>query len=372
MIHDQNLNFFLGLVLAALLWTKGKNLAEDPAWQQHVLDLFSPGSQSAEVPLVRETASSPVVGHRDADILRARKDLERSVHLMDPNSPGGLQTLRALVRARLLSGHEEQALELLSRALEMLRIATDSQDTRALLLSEIGGAHQSRGNLRMAQHYLKQALSIQKHSGEDSELALTYTRLGRTLHMLGDVDAALTFHKNALQIKDQVGGQFHVIAEIYCNLARAQRDSRDGRAVAIATVENAEKLLRGDESSMEYGSLASLKADLLRSNGQLVEAEAYARKAIQTLQAALGDTEMPQVASALNGLGKILVAQHRFSDALKNHRQALVIGLKTHGLFHTGAASSYTGMGEAYKRLGNGGAAKHCFQKRAEIEMRLK
>lgn len=439
MLHDQNLNFFLGVVIVVLAWTKAKNLAEDPAWQHSFLEFlsFSSFSIEAALPKVKPQAAHKLelriadiqrdsktlthlsslqvslghvyreagayeiaLGHYQQALADAsqvkdlnaagnalaaiaelylsmgrmhhlRKELERNVHLIDPNSEGGLHALRALVKTRLLSGREAQALHILSKMLEMLRGTTSSQDIQAILFSEIGGAHQSRGNLQKAQQFLEQALVYQEQAPAGNELALTYTRLGRTLHRLGNVDASLTLHRKALQLQDKAVGQIRIAAEMHCDLARAQRDSSDGSSLAIASVEKAEQLLQGEESSIEYGNLALLKADLLHSTGQLDTAEMYARKALQTLQTALGEKEMPQVASALNSLGRILTAQRRFSDALEHHRQALVIGLKTHGLFHTGAALSYTGMGEAYEHLGNGGAAKRCFEKRAEIETRL-
>jgi tetratricopeptide (TPR) repeat protein len=434
MLNDQSLNFFLGIVIVVLAWSKIKNLDES-AWQHYIFDALGSSSHAVEAKpqaaqelemqiadlkrdtsqLTRLSSLQVSLGHvyREAglheialghyqhaltdanqvkdlnaagnalaaiadlhlslgQIHEVRRKVEKSVHLIDPSTEGGLQALRALVKTCLLSGHEEQALDLLSKMLVMLRGKTTSQNTQAILLSEIGAAHQSRGNLHKAKTYLKQALSSQEKAGISHEIALTYGRLGRTLHRLGNVDAALALHRKALQLQEQSDGQFLNMAEIHCDLARAQRDSSEGRSMAIATVEKAEELLQGKESSTEYGTLALLKADLLHSNGELDKAEVYARKAIQTLQNALGEKDTPQVASALNSLGMILTAQHRFSDALEHHRQALVIGLKTYGLFHTGAALSYTGMGEAYKHLGNGGAAKRCFEKRAEIETRLK
>lgn len=399
MLNDQSLNVFLGSLIAVLAWTKVKNLADNPGWQQQILDFFTPYTQpikvSSESSYYEEALAQYHQAHADANriadvdtagaalaaiaelhlsrgqVFEAQRELESSLQSLDPNSKGGLRALRALARARLLSGQEERALVVLLKSLEMVRTSRGSQETEAILLSELGEAQQSRGNLQKAQEYLEQALTVQEQAPAGYEQALTYTRLGRTLHRLGNAQEALAFHKKALQIQEAVGN-FGVMAEMYCDLARAQRDSNADNSVAIASVEMAEHLLQGTESSIQYGNVASLKADLLRADGQLVEAEAYAKKAIQILQGALGARETPQVASALNSLGRILLAQRRFSDAVEHHRQALVIDLKTHGLFHTGTALSYSGLGEAYKHLGNGGAAKHCFEKRAEIELRLK
>jgi tetratricopeptide (TPR) repeat protein len=203
------------------------------------------------------------------------------------------------------------------------------------------------------------------------ELSQIYNRLGQVLHDRGDVQSAAEHYRKALRLQQKILRSGHPrIAETFMNMARNQRDSGEGFAAALATLAQAESLLQDGASTPEYASLLSMKADILREEGRLEEAEEFARRAL-ALQEQEGSEETPDLAVSLNGLGSILHDQRKYKFAVKHYMRALSVNQKTVGTTHPETAATYNNLGNVYQDSGDDEAAERYYLKCLEIQKEL-
>lgn len=330
-------------------------------------------------------------------IKEARQELEAAYLLMDRNGPNAINILWALGNVRREAGKLDEALTLYAKAQEayeqqqlqqkkgVLRrqewTGTVRVDGPAGLLSDIGQAYHNKGQLETAVSYYKKAVEQYFPDGERSqqvktdsdavELSQIYNRLGQVLHDRGDVQSAAEHYRKALRLQQKTLRSGHPrIAETFMNMARNQRDSGEGFAAALATLDKAESLLKEHTSAPEYVSLLSMKADILREEGRLEEAEEFARRAL-ALQEQEGSEETPELAISLNGLGSILHDQRKYKFAVKNYMRALSVNLKTVGPTHPETAATYNNLGNVYQDSGDDDAAEKYYLKCLEIQKEL-
>jgi len=327
----------------------------------------------------------------------ARKELESAYLLMDRNGPNAVNVLWALGNSRRESGKLDEALTLYTKAQELRQQQKLEEQQRVLrrqewideapvdrpagLLSDIGQAYHSKGQLEKAISYYKEAVQQYFPDGErlqqiqsdaDAvELSQIYNRLGQVLHDRGDVQSAAEHYQKALRLQQKTLRARHPrIAETFMNMARNQRDSGEGFAAALATLDQAESLLQERNSAPEYAGLLAMKADILREEGRLEEAEEFARRAL-ALQDQEGSEESPALAVALNGLGSILHDQRKHKFAVKSYMRALTINLKTVGATHPETAATYNNLGNVYQDSGDDEAAETYYNKCLEIQKQL-
>merc|ERR1719161_1464121 len=281
---------------------------------------------------------------------------------MDRNGPNAVNILWALGNVRREAGKLDEALTLYAKAQEAYEQQQQQQKKGVLrrqewtgtmrvegpagLLSDIGQAYHNKGQLETAVSYYKKAVEQYFPDGERSqqvktdsdavELSQICNRLGQVLHDRGDV----------------------------------QRASGEGFAAALATLDKAESLLKEHTSAPEYVSLLSMKADILREEGRLEEAEEFARRAL-ALQEQERSEETPELAISLNGLGSILHDQRKYKFAVKNYMRALSVNLKTVGPTHPETAATYNNLGNVYQDSGDNDAAERYYMKCLEIQKRL-
>lgn len=327
----------------------------------------------------------------------ARQELESAYLSMDRNGPNAFHVLWTLGNARREGGKLDEALVLYGKAQELHKQQQQQQQQRVLrrqewtgsaqvdrnagLLSDIGRAYHGKGQLESAISYFKQALEQYFADGErlaqvktdaDAlELSQVYNRLGQALHDRGDVQSAAEHYQKALRLQQKSMPAGHPrIAETFMNMARNQRDSGEGFGTALATLDKAESLLKEHTSAPEYASLMSMKADILREEGRLEEAEEFARRAL-ALQEQEGMEESPELAVTLNGLGSILHDQHNYKFAVKHYMRALSVNLKTVGTMHPETAATYNNLGNVYQDSGDDEAAERYYMKCLEIQKQL-
>merc|ERR1719281_1563803 len=111
------------------------------------------------------------------------------------------------------------------------------------------------GQLETSISYFKQAIeqyfadgarSQQVKTDADAvELSQIYNRLGQVLQDRGDVKSAAEHYRKALRLQQKTLRSGHPrIAETFMSMARNQRDSGEGFAAALATLDEAEHLLQ--------------------------------------------------------------------------------------------------------------------------------
>jgi len=329
-------------------------------------------------------------------VKEARQELESAYLLMDRNGPNAMNILWALGNARREAGKLDEALTLYTKAQEAQQQQQQQKkavlrrqesagsvlvDGPAGLLSDIGQAYHSKGQLETAVSYYKKAVEQYFPDGErlqqvttnaDAvELSQIYNRLGQVLHDRGDVQSAAEHYQKALRLQQKTLRSNHPrIAETFMNMARNQRDSGQGFATALATLVQAEALLKDQASGPEYASLLSMKADILREEGRLEEAEEFARRAL-ALQEQQGSEETPDLAVSLNGLGSILHDQRKYKFAVKQYMRALSVNMKTVGTTHPETAATYNNLGNVYQDSGDDEAAERYYLKCLEIQKEL-
>jgi len=327
----------------------------------------------------------------------ARQELESAYLLMDRKGPNAVNVLWALGNCRREAGKLDEALTLYGKAEELQQQVRQQQQQRVLrrqewaesaqvdrpagLLSDIGQAYHSKGQLEKAISYFKRAkeqyfadgerLQHVKTDADAVELSQIYNRLGQVLQDRGDVHSAAEHYQKALRLQQKSLRAGHPrVAETLMNMAKNQRDAGEGFAAALATLAQAEPLLQEHTSAPQYAALLSMKADMLREEGRLEEAEEFARRAL-ALQEQQGAEESPELAVTLNGLGSILHDQRRYKFAVKNYMRALSVNLKTVGTAHPETAATYNNLGNVYQDSGDDEAAERYYSKCLEIQKEL-
>lgn len=313
----------------------------------------------------------------------ARAELERAFLLMDRSGPNAFTTLRALANIRRDSGKVDEALTLYGETLRLQEQQTPVKrafpvENVAGLLSDMGQAYHSKGQLDVAMSYYKQALdkmtdanmNLPTTGSAAKELGEIYNNIGQAYHEKGNLEQAGEYYNKAHRLQQRTLRENHpCVVETLINLARLKRDS-GSVALALAGLAKAEALLKGRETHREFASILVVKADLLREDHQLTEAATAAFRALE-IQESLGSGETPELAITLNGLGSILHDQHKYQDAVKQYMRALVMNMKTVGSNNPETAATYNNLGNVYQDAGDNDAAEKYYRKTLEIQREI-
>lgn len=311
----------------------------------------------------------------------AKRELEAGLLMVDPHGTNAFDIVRALGNVKRDQGHYDNALELYEKIRNdaaMRRVI--SADAMAGLHNDLGELYQRKGDGGRALMYFHQALDQQRGFNDlitdsreaDVELASTHNHIGQALNDAGNVQKAMEEYSTALKIQEKVLRKGHpVIAATLMNMARAQRDM-GSQEKSLEILAKAEKLLKssgGDSDSIpEYGSILSMKADLLREKQQYAEAQETALKALAIEEKAFGSEGNPEIAVTLNGLGSIYHDQSQYNLALKQYLRALDINQRTVGVENPETAATYNNIGNVYQDAGDDENAKTYYTKCLEIQ----
>jgi len=323
-------------------------------------------------------AALTMLGDAYADAGRlqeAKKELESAFLLMDKTGPNAFATMHGLGRVRRDSGKLEEALVLYNEALQLQQKMAKHEDLPSLLC-DMGLAMQNSGKLDDALVQYKQATEslfalggeqMARTGGNAVTLARIYNSQGAALHDKGDVKQAEEFYQKALRLQKAALRTNHPsIGETLVNVARSQRDSGDN-AAALRTLQDAEGLLP-KTATRQYTYVQVVKADLLRENGRVDEAEQTMRVAIEVQEAILGHMENPDMAILLNSLGSVLHDKHQFQDAVNLYFRALDVNLKTYGKINAETAATYNNLANAYQDAGQNQQAEKYYMECLEIQ----
>jgi tetratricopeptide (TPR) repeat protein len=295
--------------------------------------------------------------------------------------------MRALANIRKDFGKVDEALVLFGETLRLQDLERSEDhathvkkvfpvENVAGLLSDMGEAYHSKGQLDVAMSHYRQALdkvtmastSLPTSGSAAMELANIYSYIGQANHEKGDLEQAEEYYRKALRVQQRALRENHPsIVETLIHLARLQRDSGASEDSALAALAKAEMLLKGRENHREFARLLMLKADLLRKAERLTEAEAAALRALE-IQESLGSEGTPELAVGLNIVGMILHDQNKFQHAEEQYMRALETNVKTVGSRHPETANTYNNLGYLYQDLGNDDEAETYYRKSAEIQ----
>jgi len=159
------------------------------------------------------------------------------------------------------------------------------------------------------------------------------------------------------------------LADSLVCLARAQRDLEEAEA-ALATCSKAEALVP-KSPTRQYVGVLNMKADALRENKRLKEAEVQSRLALEVQESIPGGERTPEFAIVLNSLANIVHDQTRVQEATEIYMRAIKVNILTVGMYNAETAASYNNLASAYQDLGMDAEAEENYYKCLHIQQKI-
>ena len=251
------------------------------------------------------------------------------LELLGTNDIKLAETMCELGGSKLYLGQLESALEVLSEALQICRMAeVENLELLGKVTTRLGSVKSGQGKYSEALQMYQESLDIRTRcfgTGHVS-VATTLMNIGNVLRELGDYESALVEYQKALDIQIQSLGEAHVsVAVTYLNM---------GSCVA--------------------------------KMGRYEEARDYYQKCLEINQKCLGDQHI-STANAKSGLALIFSHLGELEKALKLHEEVLETQVRCLGTGHVRVADTYCNMGFVYEKLGNFHKALEVYEKDLEI-----
>jgi len=203
---------------------------------------------------------------------------------------------------------------------------------------------------------------------KNTDMALISTSLGFLYHFQGNLNGAVAMYRQSLELQSSLRRDHPELVATRLGHARAVRDLGDV-SVALQLVEQLEGAIHsGAQEGPDLTRVLMLKAELLRQQSLLEEAEQVAQEVL-ALQQIVFMEESPDMASAHIILGNILHDEGQLEEALDQYQQALLLNLHTVGEDHPETAVAYISIGTLYGDMGDTAAAEDAFKKGLEIQL---
>ncbi len=223
-----------------------------------------------------------------------------------------------------------------------------------------------KGDYADAETRISSALEeAEKFGSHDPRLATTLNALGEVYRAQGDYAAAEPLHKRALAIREKaLGPDDAAVAQSLSNLAETYRaqgriaEAEQLRKRASAIQERASAQVRLWDSYIAAGKAAY-------SRGDYAEAEKQNQAALNVSEG-FGSQD-PRLATSLNNLAVIYVAQGRYAVAESLHKRSLAIREKALGPEHPDAAQSLNNLAELYRTQGRYADAEPLYERSLAI-----
>merc|ERR1719503_14947 len=309
------------------------------------------------------------LGHFNA----ARADLEEANMLA--GETGDASALRCLGTVHREMGHVDAALELYQRSLAVVEASGSGSTMKPLLLANIGEINVQRGKFEEAETLLLEAAKLQEDisashvQARHSDLAVISTLLGSLYHVQGRVDRAVAMYRQSLGFQSALRADHPEIVATRLGHARAVRDLGDV-SVALQLVEQLEWAIHaGAQEGPNLIRVLMLKAELLRQQGLLEEAEQVAQGVV-ALQAIVFVEDVPDMAISHIVLGNILHDMGLLDEALGHYKMAHDLNMKTVGEDHVETAAALISIGTIYGDLGDNEAAEDMISTGLKIQLR--
>ena len=264
------------------------------------------------------------------------------------------------------TGRLERAFEINARilALEDLIVARPSGADRADVVANMGVIRRKQGALdesrRLLDEAVQAALAHQDSAGIESA-AYALDNLGLTLRRLGESDAALKSHQEALSRRDQLADESGK-AKTLLNIARIRSDEGEletARALVTRAIELLEREV-GEQRTLAnaYSSLG----DIARREGNLDAARESYEKSLDLNEE---HSHADGTAIACGQLAQLLLALDQVDDALSYAERSLDKNLKSGN--QEGVAISLRILGNVQQAAGNFAEARAYFEDSFEM-----
>jgi serine/threonine-protein kinase len=292
-----------------------------------------------------------------AEVARRQAETARQQAVDDKRmKEEALELLREILRGagpNRTRGEERTALELVREAEE--RLEGEDPLVQAELLTTIGQVYTSWGFLAEAGAAAERAVELlaARYPEGHPDLAVALNNLAAWHYRRGAYDAAVELYRKALAVKARFPDDGEVdVAKSLSNLATALWKSGREEGVEALYLEALERRRKAAEPDPEDlgQSLRSLGA-FYHQRGDLEAAEDLMRQAVEVFRQAWGGEEHTRLATAWNGLGRVLHDQGRYGDALELYRRALESRLRLLGDDHLHVAASRLDLARLYRDL---------------------
>ena len=267
-------------------------------------------------------------------------------------------------------GREISAREILDRGADRIeKELADSPTVQARLMSIMGDVYTSHGLRDQARGLLEHALDVQlKHGDDELETARTMERLAFLLVQSGELERAIDYYRQALEMRrTRLGEEDPLVADSMNTLANALGAHGD-REAARPLHERAfgiwERRLAPDDPALAT-ILHNRAALQLMPSGDLEGARPLLERALAIRRRALGP-DHPKVAYTLTALGRLFEAMGDYAEARVRYDEALALNEKVYKPPHAKIADSLIRLAVLGLRQGDHASAESYYRRAIE------
>jgi serine/threonine protein kinase/tetratricopeptide (TPR) repeat protein len=256
-----------------------------------------------------------------------------------------LQQMLASVKPAKARGQEVTVREVLDEAAAGLEGRfEDDPEVEAAIRFTMGDSYQALGDFETAIPLLERAVEIRRAElpAGDSRLGDALNVLGLAYWLSGDLAGSLECSEELLELREAEFGQDHVeYTQVLVNIANAHADMGNldqAEALQREALETERRILVGeDRADLAYttNNLATVLAD----QGKFAEAIELHRESLSLRREFMGD-DSPEAAISLGNLGFALHGAGELQEAEARLREALELGATIFGPDHLRVAGS--------------------------------
>jgi tetratricopeptide (TPR) repeat protein len=206
--------------------------------------------------------------------------------------------------------------------------------------------------------------AITAHQLMDDRAAALLGNLGFFYRSIGLYEDAQVYVEQALHIREQVLGSFHLGTASTLTLLGAICSARGDYGAARTYYERALQIRKQLLGSTDPATAASMNnlGTLLQTQGDYSTAREYLEKALQLNTEAFGATHLRTVAN-YNNLGNLLQEQGELAGARANFEQALFIQELNQQTHHRDTAITLNNLGTVVQIQGDLGSARQYYER---------
>lgn len=215
----------------------------------------------------------------------------------------------------------------------------------------------NKGCYKDSLEYFFRAHELFVASDQLSGVAMSLNNMGNVYRVTGDIDSALLFFDESLEIYSNIGDPLGGV-QVLCNKAAALID--------VGRLEKAENVLNTAEEMAKKNRISF--GPLLSNRGILLIKKAQYKRAEELMQLALANTDpenLSEFATVNFALGKLMLETQRYEKAMDFFKTALEAD-RLSGL-NKSIADDLDAMGTACLKLGKDELAGNYFKRSVEI-----
>ena len=219
-----------------------------------------------------------------------------------------------------------------------------------------GMPYYERGCYARALEHFTRAHELYTAVGDRPGMAMSANNIGVVYRAVGEAQAAIPFFEDALRIYRGLGDPDRVRRTL-SNLAAAQVDAGD----YASADRNIDEALKSGARQTPFAPAMTVKGVLLARQGDAKGAEAMLKEAL----AGIGRGQPEGEAAANYAMGKLLLGQARYSEAVPHFEKALASD-RWAG-FYRGIADDLAALGRCRAGLGDDAAAVASWEQSVRI-----